>query len=211
MKSIKIYSNAYSDEVGKKNMKNYKNQVLKVTQIIRYFRILTLYMMTEKCNWYVMYTAPRAEKKVSQRLQEKGTRVYLPMIEEIRQWSDRKKKVQRPLFNGYLFVYTSKERLWEALQISGAVKFINFSGEHAMVQQSEIDTIQRLIETGVAVEVETDDIEKGEQVRILGGALQGFEGECIQKSNQDYFIIRIPSINQSMLVKVSRKFLEVLK
>ena len=133
------------------------------------------------------------------------------MIEEIRQWSDRKKKVQRPLFNGYLFVYTSKERLWEALQISGAVKFINFSGEHAMVQQSEIDTIQRLIETGVAVEVETDDIEKGEQVRILGGALQGFEGECIQKSNQDYFIIRIPSINQSMLVKVSRKFLEVLK
>ncbi|NHE55617.1 UpxY family transcription antiterminator [Cyclobacterium plantarum] len=167
--------------------------------------------MTEKYNWYVMYTAPRAEKKVAQRLKEKGTEVYLPIIEELRQWSDRKKKVQRPLFNGYLFVYTSKERLWEALQISGAVKFINFSGEHAVVHQNEIDTIQRIIETGVAVEVDTDDIDTGEQVKILGGALQGFQGECIQKSNQDYFIIRIPSINQSMLVKVSRKFLEVIK
>ena len=63
----------------------------------------------------------------------------------------------------------------------------------------------------MAVEVETDNIEQGENVRILGGPLQGFEGECVQKSNQDYFIIRIPSINQSMLVNVPRKFLEVLK
>ncbi|MFC4872862.1 UpxY family transcription antiterminator [Negadavirga shengliensis] len=167
--------------------------------------------MSEKTNWFVMYTAPRAEKKVAQRLVEKGTEVYLPLIEEVRQWSDRKKKVKRPLFNGYIFVRTSRERLWEALQVSGAVKFVNFSGEHAVVQQSEIDTIKRIIETGVAVEVETENIEKGENVRILGGPLQGFEGECVQKSNQDYFIIRIPSINQSMLVNVPRKFLEVLK
>ncbi|MEX2568611.1 MAG: UpxY family transcription antiterminator [Cyclobacteriaceae bacterium] len=166
--------------------------------------------MTEKLNWYVMYTAPRAEKKVTKRLQEKGTEVYLPIIEEVRQWSDRKKKVQRPLFNGYLFVKTSKGRLWESLQVSGAVKFVNFSGEHALVQQSEIDTIKRIIETGVAVEVETANIERGEAVKILGGPLQGFEGECVQKSNQDYFIIRIPSINQSMLITVSRKFLEVV-
>ncbi|MDN3686540.1 UpxY family transcription antiterminator [Cyclobacterium jeungdonense] len=167
--------------------------------------------MTEKLHWYVMYTAPRAEKKVAQRLKEKDFRVYLPIIEEIRQWSDRKKKVQKPLFNGYLFVHTSKERLWESLQVSGAVKFINFSGEHAVVQQNEIDAIQRVIETGVAVEVDTGNIEQGEKVHILGGPLQGLTGECIQKSNQDYFIIRIPSINQSMLVKVPRKFLEVIR
>lgn len=167
--------------------------------------------MTEKTNWFVMYTAPRAEKKVAQRLAEKGTEVYLPLIEEVRQWSDRKKKVKRPLFNGYIFVRTSRERLWEALQVSGAVKFVNFSGEHAVVQQSEIDTIRRVIETGVAVEVETENIEKGENVKILGGPLQGFEGECVQKSNQDYFIIRIPSINQSMLVNIPRKFLEVVR
>ncbi len=179
--------------------------------IISNFGFLTLKTMTEKLNWYVLYTAPRAEKKVEQRLKEQGYEVYLPIIEVVRQWSDRKKKVQTPLFNGYLFVKTSKERLWESLQVNGAVKFVNFSGEHATVQQSEIDTIKRIIETGVAVEVDTDPIEKGELVKIMGGPLQGFEGECIQKSNQDYFIIRIPSINQSMLVSVPRKFLEVFK
>jgi transcriptional antiterminator NusG len=167
--------------------------------------------MSENSRWFVMYTAPRAEKKVAERLSEKGIEVYLPMIDQIRQWSDRKKKVRVPLFNGYLFVNITKDRLWEALQVSGAVKFVNFSGEHATVPQTEIDTIRRIIETGVAVEVNTDPIEKGEMVKILGGPLQGFEGECVQKSNQDYFIIRIPGINQNMLINVPRKYLEVLK
>ncbi|WP_114749038.1 UpxY family transcription antiterminator [Pleomorphovibrio marinus] len=166
--------------------------------------------MTENKYWYVMYTAPRAEKKVYSRLKEKGVTVYLPLVEELRQWSDRKKKVERPLFNGYLFVRISRDKLWEALQVNGAVKFVNFAGEHAVVKDEEIEAIQRIISTGVAVEVETDHIEKGESVKILGGPLTGFEGECIKKSNKDYFIIRIPGINQSMLVNVPRKFLEVI-
>ncbi|WP_194774231.1 UpxY family transcription antiterminator [Pararhodonellum marinum] len=166
--------------------------------------------MSIKTNWFVMYTAPRAEKRVADRLSEKGVSVYLPMIEELRQWSDRKKKVKRPLFNGYLFVNTSKDRLWESLQVQGAVKFVNFSGDHATVREEEIDAIKRVVETGVSVEVSSTQIEPGEQVHIIGGPLQGFDGECIKKGNQDYFVIRIPSIHQTVLVNVPRKFLEVL-
>ena len=166
--------------------------------------------MHNNFQWFVMYTAPRSEKKVEQRLKEKGLDVYLPIVEEVRQWSDRKKKVQRPLFNGYLFVRTTKDRLWESLQVSGAVKFVNFAGEHATIRESEIETLKRIIATGVAVEVETTAIEEGQQVRILGGPLEGFQGECVQKGNKDYFIIRIPSINQSMLVNLPQKFLEVV-
>jgi len=168
------------------------------------------FIMNSSYQWYVMYTAPRSEKKVEQRLREKGLEVYLPIVEEVRQWSDRKKKVQKPLFNGYLFVFTSKDKLWESLQVSGAVKFVNFAGEHATVRDSEIEAIKRIISTGISVEVETSTIEKGQQVKILGGALQGFQGECIQKGNKDYFIIRIPSINQNMMVNVPQKCLEVV-
>ncbi|GAB3654824.1 UpxY family transcription antiterminator [Echinicola sediminis] len=166
--------------------------------------------MSTEINWFVMYTAPRAEKRVAKRLEENRIEVYLPIIEEIRQWSDRKKKIQRPLFNGYLFVRIERNRLWEALQIQGAVKFVNFSGNHAVVRDEEIEAIKRIVSTGVAVEVEDTEIQEGEQVKILGGPLQGFEGECIQKGNQDYFIIRVPSIHQTVMVNVSRKFLEVI-
>lgn len=166
--------------------------------------------MSAESNWFVMYTAPRAEKKVAKRLEENRIEVYLPIIEEVRQWSDRKKKVQRPLFNGYLFVRIERTRLWEALQVQGAVKFVNFSGTHAVVRDEEIEAIRRIVSTGVAVEVDDSEIKEGEQVRILGGPLQGFEGECIQKGNQDYFIIRVPSIHQTVMVNVPRKFLEVV-
>ena len=161
--------------------------------------------------WYVMYTTSRAEKKVATRLREKGIEVYLPMIEELRQWSDRKKKVQKALFNGYLFVKTAKTNLWEILQVPGAVKFVNFAGEHATVRQQEIDAIKRVLETGVAVETDNTEIEEGEQVKILGGPLQGMVGECVNKGNKDYFIIRIPGINQNVMVNIPRKFLEVIK
>ncbi|WP_143960507.1 UpxY family transcription antiterminator [Litoribacter populi] len=166
--------------------------------------------MAEDKKWYVMYTAPRAEKKVTQRLEENGLEVFLPMIEEIRQWSDRKKKVQRALFNGYIFVKTTRDKLWESLQVQGAVKFVHFAGNHATVRDQEIDAIKRLLETGVAVEVDSSEIETGEKVKILGGPMQGFEGECVQRGNKDYFIIRIPTIHQNVMVSIPRKFLEVL-
>jgi transcription antitermination factor NusG len=161
-------------------------------------------------NWYVMYTTSRAEKKVSHRLHEKGVENFLPMVEELRQWSDRKKKVQKALFNGYIFVKTSKSQLWESLQVPGAVKFVNFSGEHATVRDEEIEAIKRIVETGVAVETDSSEIGKGEMVNILGGPLQGMQGECVNKGNKDYFIIRIPGINQNLMVNVPRKFLQVI-
>ncbi len=161
-------------------------------------------------NWYVMYTTSRAEKKVTQRLRERGIEVFLPMVEELRQWSDRKKKVQKALFNGYIFVKTTKAQLWESLQVPGAVKFVNFSGEHATVRDKEIEAIKRIVDTGVAVETDSSEIEKGENVIILGGPLQGMSGECVNKGNKDYFIIRVPGINQNLMVNIPRKFLQVV-
>jgi transcription termination/antitermination protein NusG len=158
-------------------------------------------------NWFVLYTTSRAEKKVAERIEEKGIEVYLPMVEEVRQWSDRKKKVRKALFNGYVFVKITKDKLYELLQVPGAVKFVNFSGEHATIREEDINMIKRIVETGVAVEIDNTEIEMGQYVKILGGALEGMEGECINKGNKDYFIIRIPGIHQNMIINVPRKFL----
>lgn len=161
--------------------------------------------------WYVMYTASRSEKKVADRLTEKGWDVYLPMVEELRQWSDRKKKVQRPLFNGYVFVKTERSKLWECLQVPGAVKFVNFAGNHATIREEDLDTIRRIVTTGVAVETDGGEIGPGEKVKVVGGPLQDMEGECIEKGNKDYFLIRIPGIMQNMIITIERKFLQVMQ
>jgi len=163
----------------------------------------------EELKWYVMYTASRSEKKVADRLKEKGVEVYLPIVEELRQWSDRKKKVQKALFNGYLFVKTRRNELWDCLQVPGAVKFVHFAGTHATVRDEVLDTIKRIVETGVAVESDGSEIGPGEKVKVIGGPLQNMTGEVIEKGNKDYFMIRIPGIQQNMLISLPRKFLEV--
>lgn len=163
----------------------------------------------EELKWFVMYTASRSEKKVADRLTERGWEVYLPMVEELRQWSDRKKKVKRALFNGYVFVKTRRNQLWECLQVPGAVKFVHFSGHHATVRDEVLDTIKRIVDTGVDVETDGSEIEPGEKVKVIGGPLQNMSGECIERGNKDYFLIRIPGIYQNMLVNIPRKFLEV--
>ncbi|MDN3202791.1 UpxY family transcription antiterminator [Algoriphagus sediminis] len=165
----------------------------------------------EELNWYVMYTASRSEKKVANRLKERGWEVYLPIVEELRQWSDRKKKVQKALFNGYVFVKTRRNQLWECLQVPGAVKFVHFSGEHATIDEKVIDVIKRVVATGVDVETDGSDIEPGEKVKVIAGPLQHMTGECIEKGNKDYFVIRVPGIDQNMLINVPRKYLEVIK
>ncbi|MEK0441342.1 MAG: hypothetical protein RL403_320 [Bacteroidota bacterium] len=156
-----------------------------------------------------MYTTSRAEKKVAERLVEAGVEVFLPMVEVLRQWSDRKKKVQKALFNGYVFVKTDRNNLWNCLQIPGAVKFVNFSGEPATIRDEDVEMIQRLVATGVSIETDGSEISPGEKVKVIGGSLEDMVGECIEKGNKDYFLIRIPGIYQNLLVSIPRKFLQV--
>ncbi len=165
----------------------------------------------QELKWYVMYTRSRAEKKVADMLVEEGVEVYLPMVEELRQWSDRKKKVQKALFNGYVFVKTHRNNLWNCLKIPGAVKFVHFSGEHAIIRDEDVETIQRVVATGVSIETDGSEIAPGEKVKVIGGSLEDMVGECIEKGNKDYFLIRIPGIYQNLLVSIPRKFLQVIE
>lgn len=165
----------------------------------------------QELKWYVMYTTSRAEKKVAERLLESGVEVFLPMVEVLRQWSDRKKKVQKALFNGYVFVKTDRHNLWNCLQTPGAVKFVNFAGVPATIRDEDVETIQRVVATGVAIETDGSEISPGEKVKVIGGSLQDMVGECIEKGNKDYFLIRIPGIYQNMLVSIPRKFLQVIE
>jgi transcription antitermination factor NusG len=164
----------------------------------------------QELKWYVMYTRSRAEKKVADMLVEDGVEVYLPMVEELRQWSDRKKKVQKALFNGYVFVKTHRNNLWNCLKIPGAVKFVHFSGEHAIIRDEDVETIQRVVATGVSIETDGSEIASGEKVKVIGGSLEDMVGECVEKGNKDYFLIRIPGIYQNLLVSIPRKFLQVI-
>ncbi|MCA1919895.1 MAG: antitermination protein NusG, partial [Flavobacterium piscis] len=55
-------------------------------------------------NWYVIYTKPKWEKRVADQLTQLGVNCYCPLIKTTKQYSDRKKTLEVPLFSNYVFV-----------------------------------------------------------------------------------------------------------
>src|SRR5690606_15969941 len=102
--------------------------------------------------WYVFYTRSRQEKKVRDLLLKGGFEVFLPMQKVMRQWSDRKKKVDVPLFNSYIFVKDQEFRITDILRIPGVAWNIRHNGKPAILRQEEFELINRFITTGYFLE-----------------------------------------------------------
>lgn len=125
--------------------------------------------------WYVIYTKPRNEKKVTERLQQIGIVVYCPLVTQIKQWSDRKKKVQVPLFNSYLFVNVDEKDRENVFQVNGVVRYLFWLGKPAIVRDEEIDVLRESL-NHVMSGVEVTNIKAGDSINISEGPFKGKEG-----------------------------------
>lgn len=132
--------------------------------------------------WYALYTKSRTEKKLAERLQRKGFEVYAPTQTVYRQWSDRKKKVQEPLFKSYVFIKFDLRLREEVLQTPGAVAVVYWLRKPAIIRQEEIDAIKEFLEDYENIEVENISFEPGEALRVKVGGLQDKEGIVIRQS-----------------------------
>lgn len=155
-----------------------------------------------KYKWYVIYTLPRHEKKLSLALTIKGITNYCPTIKTIKQWSDRKKKVEEPLFRSYVFVNVSEKEYYDAIGTKGAVKYVSFGGKATPVRDEQIENIKSILSQNIDFKASTEQFKKGQKVEIEYGPMQGTKGEIISYSGKKYLILRIENIGYSLLVKI---------
>ena len=156
---------------------------------------------TEILHWYAIYTRPRFEKKVDAQLKERGFESYLPLKTVVHQWSDRRKKVQEPLFRGYVFVHTTPMERPRSLQIIGAVRMISFGGRPSIIPDEQIEAVRRILSEGLKVET-IDYIQAGDLVEVVQGPLMGLKGVLLEKRQKGRFVISIDSIRQSISVEI---------
>lgn len=163
-------------------------------------------------NWYVWYTKPRAEKKVRDRLLTKGIEVLLPLRKELRQWSDRKKWVESPLFNGYIFTYLS-QREWDGVSFTeGMLTYVRCEGKPAVIRQNQIEQIKRLAGLADGYElVEDIDIQPGEIVEVVAGPFTGMQGEMISFKGNHKLAVRFEQLGQVLLVHLPLGYIKSLK
>lgn len=153
-------------------------------------------------NWYVVYTKPKWEKKVAERLNEIGVVTYCPLITKISQWSDRKKIVSVPLFNSYIFVQTAEKERNKIFEVTGAIRYLFWLGKPAIVRDSEIEEIQKWLSAPAAYEVSIDKWKKGDKVILESGPFIT-QSAVIQEVKQNHYILILESLG--CVLKVEKK------
>lgn len=159
--------------------------------------------LDEYYRWYPVYTLPRAEKKTADNLKKRGIQVYLPLQKTLRQWSDRKKWIEEPLFKSYLFVYLSNKEYDQVVQTYGIVRFIYFSGEIAYIPDKQIQMLQNYLNGQAEPEITFDRLEKGQKVKIISGKLKGYEAELVSWKQQQRVILRLDALGQSLILNIN--------
>jgi transcription antitermination factor NusG len=153
--------------------------------------------------WYAIYVRSRYEKKVYQQLQDKGLTSFLPLIETIRQWSDRKKKVEEPLVRGYVFVKINyhKEHV-KVLETEGVVKFIGIGKNPSVISERDIDWLKRLCREPEAIGSTVTTIPVGRKVRVLAGPFKDLEGIVRKEGREDRLVVYFESIMQGVEITI---------
>ena len=167
--------------------------------------------MSETVNWKVIYTASRQEKKVVDLLEKYHVKHFLPLVKKLRVWSDRKKWVEMPLFNGYVFVKPEPAMRDKVLEIPGVVKYLKYNGADAAVSDKEISTIQDLLTHGYHLEAAgAGTLRKGDKVRIDQGPLKGIEAEVLKDADgNNTVLIAFETISQVVKVSIPGHYIKI--
>ena len=157
--------------------------------------------------WYAVYTRPRWEKKVAERLLEKGIEHYCPLNKVTRQWSDRKKVILEPVFKGYVFVRPIEKKKWELKQIPGILNYVYWLGKPACIREEEINLIRKFLNEFDNVEVEKKGLVVNSAVRITQGVLMNYEGMIIEVFG-NRAVVKIDTLDIQLSAHFDKKNLE---
>ncbi len=158
---------------------------------------------SQKKHWHAVYLKSRHEFKVEKKFIEKGIDTFLPVIERLRNWKDRKKIVTFPLFSGYIFVNIPDDydSMLSVLKTAGVVRFLTLEGKPASIPEEQITSLKKLIENNEQIDPHPY-ITEGQRIRITAGPLAGVEGILMEKRKQNLLILSVDLLKQGASVKI---------
>ena len=158
--------------------------------------------------WYVLFVRSNQEKRVAYALQQRGIEHFLPCICSLRQWKDRRVRLEMPLFPGYVFIHLPLAERLSALTVPNVVSMVGKRNEPAAVSTEEIAWIRAGI-THPGVE-QHEYLQTGQRVRISSGALAGMEGILVRQGNGTRVVVSLDSIARAFAVEVEAEAIEMI-
>ena len=163
--------------------------------------------------WYACRTCSRAEKAVARRLAGSGLEAYLPLLRQKRQWADRVKRVELPLFPGYVFARFDLTRLHEVIVTPGVATVVRANGHPTPVREAELESVRALVaganETGVQPAA-APDLEPGREVVVADGPFQGVRGTLVEERGAHRVVVRLAAVRQAVAIEIDRRLLRAV-
>lgn len=160
--------------------------------------------------WFALYVNVRHEKKVMQKLLEKGIEAYVPIIKQMRQWTDRKKLVEVPLFTGYVFVKIFSSEMEKPRWVAGVINYLKFENKPAVIRNEEIEGLKYFVSNGFGLEVEKKIVLPGQKVKINLSQFRDFTGIVESISGNEYVMVSFEGIGKNLIVKAPAKALKLI-
>jgi transcription antitermination factor NusG len=161
--------------------------------------------------WFAVHTYARHEKVVAHAVRELGLTSFLPLVKQVRQWSDRCKVVEFPLFGCYVFVrlVPRNDQRLRVLRVNGVLSFVGTHGMGIPVPDEQIEAVRILVEEKLPV-CSHPFLKIGQRVRIRSGALAGVEGILVSRSGERTLVISLDAIQRSLSVRIQGYDIEPL-
>ena len=161
-------------------------------------------------HWYAAYTCANHEKRVAQQLRMRSIEYLLPMYQSLRKWKDRRKRLELPLFPGYVFVRIPIRERLRVLELAGVVHLVGFGGLPSAVPDQEIEALRNIASCRLQAEPHSYPA-VGRRVRIIRGPLEGMEGKLVRKKGLFRLVLSVDIIRQSASVEVDMRDVEPSK
>jgi transcription antitermination factor NusG len=164
-------------------------------------------MNVSTSGWYVIYTRPRNEKRVSRQLDLKGFPFLLPLTKSIRMWNKRKKYLETPMFPSYIFVNLHKaDEYFEVLNMEGVLYFIRMGKSIAKVSDTVINNIRLIEKEPIELEISDEHFQPGRQVVIKEGTLTDLSGEIVEVKGKEKLLVRVSLLQRNILMSLPKEY-----
>lgn len=160
-------------------------------------------------HWFALKVRSRAEKTVGDALSGRGFDVFCPTFSDTRQYSDRRKSLQAPLFPGYLFCRLNWNNRLPVLSAPNVEYIVGFGMQPTPVGAAEVEALQSIVRSGMPCQPHPF-LRIGQRVRLQSGPLADLEGILVGQRGSQRLIVSVDLLQRSVATEVDSALVEAI-
>ncbi len=157
--------------------------------------------------WFAVKVKYKCEKLVCNRLLKQGIVAYVPLIKSTKQYSSKRKSIEKPIIHSFVFVQITKTEYIKVLETLHVFSFLMIGNELTCIPNYEMNLLKQVVGEFEDIVVEERNYFIGQRVEIIRGNLTGLQGFLVEEKNKNEFFIELPSLGLQMRIEINKAFL----